>query len=57
MQDKAILKRLLKNKDLLASNKIYSTPTFIVNNKVLDSKYSIDYLEDVISKQLNAKKN
>ena len=56
MQDKTILRKLLKNKDLLASNKIYSTPTFIVNNKILDGKYAIVYLENVIIDELNARK-
>lgn len=53
MKDKNILKGLIVNKELLISNGIYSTPTFIVNGKILDNKYAIDYLEDVIIKDLN----
>ena len=54
MQKKITVKTLLKNKDLLISNEIYSTPMFIVNNKVLDGKYAIDYLEDVIIDELKS---
>ncbi|MFA6925014.1 MAG: thioredoxin domain-containing protein [Bacteroidales bacterium] len=56
MQDKTVLRKLLKNKEMLISNNIYSTPTFIVNNMVLDGKYAVDYLEDVIIKELNLEK-
>ena len=42
------LKKLILNKEQLISKGIYSTPTFIVNGKILDGKYAIDYLEDVI---------
>ena len=45
----------LNNKDLLISKKIYSTPTYIVNGKVLDGKHAIDYLEDVIIEELKLK--
>ena len=53
INDKQILKILLDNKDLLISKEIYSTPTFIVNGKVLDDKYAVDYLEDVIIEEIN----
>ena len=43
----------LKTKKQLISKQIYSTPTFIVNNKVLDGKYAINYLENVINEELN----
>ncbi|MCK4662326.1 MAG: thioredoxin domain-containing protein [Bacteroidales bacterium] len=52
MQDKNILKTLLQNKDKLILKEIYSTPTFIVNGNVLDNKYSINYLENVIIQEL-----
>lgn len=52
MADKQILKKLLKNKNLLINNNIYSTPTYIVNGKVLSDKYAIDYLEDVIIEEI-----
>ncbi len=48
-----LLRELIRNKELLVSMKIYSTPTFIVNGKILDSKYAISYLEDVIIDELN----
>ena len=57
MRDKSNLKKLLHNKEVLTSAKIYSTPQFIVNNKVLEGKYAIDYLEAVICKELKANKN
>ncbi|MCD6111938.1 MAG: thioredoxin domain-containing protein [Bacteroidales bacterium] len=50
-----ILKNLIKNKELLISKNIYSTPTFIVNGKILDNKYAIDYFEDVIIEELKLK--
>lgn len=50
-----LLKDLINNKELLISKKIYSTPTFIVNGKVLDNRYAIDYLEDVIIEELKLK--
>lgn len=52
--NKMVLKRLLENKNLLILKKIYSTPTFIVNNKVLDGKHAIDYLEEVIIEELKS---
>lgn len=48
-----ILKPLLLNKSYLLDNGIITTPSFIVDRYVLDGKYSINYLEDVIIKQLN----
>jgi len=41
------------NKKYLVENNIYTTPTFIVNDKILDHKYSIHYLEDLIIEELN----
>lgn len=55
MNDDAILKRLMDNKNYLIANNIFTTPTFIVNNKILDHKYSIHYLEDIIIEELNKK--
>ena len=49
INDKEILKNLMINKERLITKGIYSTPTFIVNGKVLDNKYAIHYLEDVIA--------
>jgi predicted DsbA family dithiol-disulfide isomerase len=51
--DPVVLKRLIKNKELILSEKIFSTPTFIVNNKILDDSFAIDYLEDVIIEEIN----
>jgi len=31
---------------------LYSTPTFVVNEKILNKRHSIDYLEDVIVEEL-----
>lgn len=50
-----LLKGIINNKELLISKKIYSTPTFIVNGKVLEDKYAINYLEDVIIDELKLK--
>jgi len=52
MQDKSLLKPLLNNKDFLIANQIYTTPSFIVNNKVLNRKYAINYLEEIIDEEL-----
>lgn len=55
MKDNQALKKLLNNKEHLISNEIYSTPTYIVNGKVFADKYAVDYLEDVIIKELKMK--
>ncbi len=55
MRDLNLLAPLAKNKEKLFKNNIYTTPTFIVNNKILDEKYAIDYLEDVIIEEINEK--
>ncbi len=52
MNDQQILKLFVENKERLISKGIYSTPTFVVNGKVLDKRHSIDYLEDVIVEEL-----
>lgn len=52
MTDKQTLKAFFENKEHLISNGIYSTPTFVVNGKILDKRHSIDYLEDVIIEEL-----
>lgn len=53
MNDEEILKKLMDNKKYLIANNIYSTPVFIINKKVLDHKYSIHYLEDIIVEELS----
>lgn len=55
MNDDKILKQLMDNKNYLIANNIFTTPTFIVNKKILDHKYSIHYIEDVIIEELNKK--
>jgi protein-disulfide isomerase len=57
MQDTKILEKILKNKEILLKSGVYSTPTFIVCGKIIDGKYSIDYLDDIIIKELNEKNN
>lgn len=52
MQGNGNLKKLKENAQYLMANKIYSTPTFIVNGKILNNKYAIHYLEDVINEEL-----
>ena len=53
LDDKSNLLMLLKTKDELISKGIYSTPTFIVNNKILDGRYAINYLENIIKDEFN----
>lgn len=53
MNNRNVLKKLTKNRELLISKDVYSTPTFIVNTKLLDGKYAIDYLEKVIENEFN----
>ena len=53
MKDTEVLKKIMENKKYLLSKNIQSTPTFIVNNKILKRIYSIHYLEDVIIEDLN----
>lgn len=52
MKDKSLLKPFLKTQEYLAQNKIYSTPSFIVNGKILNESHSIHYLENIIKKEL-----
>lgn len=52
INDQQILKKFVKNRELLITKGIYSTPTFVVNGKVLDKRHSMDYLEDVIIEEL-----
>lgn len=52
MNDGEILRKIMGNKNYLIENNIVSTPTFIINNKILDHKYSIHYLEDMINDEL-----
>jgi hypothetical protein len=37
-------------------NEIYSTPTFLVNGKILNETYAIDYLEDVLIEEMKSVK-
>ena len=48
-----ILLKLTQNRELLIKKEIYSTPAFIVNKKLLDGKYAVDYLEKVIKNEFN----
>lgn len=52
INDNTIIQKLIDNRDYLISNNIYSTPTFIVNGKILDNRNAIEYLEDVIIEEL-----
>lgn len=52
MNDKSLLLKFLKNRDYLTGLGIYTTPTFIVNEKLLNDSYSINYLEDIIKSEL-----
>ncbi len=52
MNNNNILKKLTENRELLISKDVYSTPTFIVNTKLLDGKYAVDYLEKIIENEL-----
>jgi thiol-disulfide isomerase/thioredoxin len=47
------LKKFLKTKENLISKGIYSTPTIIVNSKVLDDELAIYTLEEVIENELH----
>ena len=52
-ESEQVLTKLIRNKQLITEKGVYSTPTFIVNNKVLDFDNSIFYLETLIKKELN----
>lgn len=52
MDDKATLRPFIKAKDFLYEKHVFSTPSFIVNGKVLDEKYAINYLDKVIDEEL-----
>ena len=48
-----ILKKTEQTKRYLINHGIYSTPTFVVNNKVIEGEYISDYLEDIIINEFN----
>jgi len=52
-QNPTTLKRFLKTKEKLINKGIYSTPTIIVNSKVLDDELAIFTLEEVIKNELH----
>ncbi len=52
-ESEEVLTKLMKNKQLISEKEIYSTPTFVVNNEVLDFDNSIFYLETLIKQKLN----
>ncbi len=52
-ESELILTKLMKNKQLISERKIYSTPTYVVNNKVIDFENSIFHLESLIKTKLN----
>jgi predicted DsbA family dithiol-disulfide isomerase len=53
-QNKGFLKLLLKNKAVFQEYNIFTTPSFIINNKILDGKYAKYYLEDVIQDEIQS---
>lgn len=52
MKDYSIVKKLIDTKNYLIANTIYTTPTFIVNKKIVNQPYAIYYLEDIIQEEL-----
>ncbi len=53
ISNKSGLLETLKTKDKLIENGIYATPTYIVNNKIVDGKYNTNYLEDIIKEEFH----
>ncbi len=51
------LRRLINNSNLIKQKGIYSTPTFVVNGKVLDGENNIFYLQNFIEKEITNIKN
>jgi len=51
-----MMKEAINTKKYLINNGIFSTPTFIVNNKIIDGKYALNYLEDVIIEEYKLNK-
>lgn len=52
MHSAEILKTLIRNKERIINKGINSTPTYIVNGKVIDDVYALDYLQDFIENEL-----
>lgn len=52
LADKMLLSPFLETKEFLVKHGIYSTPSFIVNGKVLNEKHSVNYLPQVIEQEL-----
>lgn len=44
---------ILKNNQILQKNNIYSTPTFVINNKVYSGSHVIYYLKHIILNEIN----
>lgn len=51
-EDNRIIIKLLKNNKYLLSKGIVTTPTFIVNNEIIDDKYALYRLENKINEYL-----
>jgi len=52
-----ILSKAINTREFLIKNNVYSTPSFIINNKIVDSKYALDYLEEIIIKEYKINEN
>jgi 2-hydroxychromene-2-carboxylate isomerase len=52
MEDKTVLKQQLQSTQQLMNAGIYSTPAFVVNNKLITENNSIEFLETVIEKEI-----
>ncbi|WP_346855781.1 thioredoxin domain-containing protein [uncultured Draconibacterium sp.] len=52
MKSSITLKELLKTKQYLLRNKIFSTPTFVINDLILDDEFAIYQLEDILRNEM-----
>jgi len=52
LTDKSNLRYFLETRDFLFKNEIFETPSFIVNQLVMDGQDAINYLENVILEEI-----
>lgn len=52
VQNPNTLKNLMRNKEKIMKEKIYFTPSFVINNKLLNDEFSLYTLENLINEEL-----
>ena len=56
IQNPNTIKNLLLNKEKIIKQSIYVTPSFIINNKLINDDFALYTLENLINEELENKK-